>query len=125
MEFRVETVYSRTTSANTGILDAPLWLGNRDRAFLAVASFVAKNSGSACPGELSFAFLVFRTLRCACRNIGRRWKEPLPMPPQKQTRVLASRCAGVTVPEFEQSKAAVLSALASAHSRRSYEHAIE
>jgi hypothetical protein len=40
MEFRAETVYSRTASANTGILDAPLWLENRDRAFLAIASFV-------------------------------------------------------------------------------------
>ncbi len=47
------------------------------------------------------------------------------MPPQKKTRVLASRCAGVTIPELEQSKAAVLSTLASAHSRRSYKHAIE
>jgi hypothetical protein len=47
------------------------------------------------------------------------------MPPQKKTRVLASQSAGVTVPELEQSKAAVLSTLASAHSRRSYKHAIE
>jgi hypothetical protein len=38
------------------------------------------------------------------------------MPPQKKTHVLASRCAGVTVPELEQSEAAVLSTLASAHS---------
>ena len=44
------------------------------------------------------------------------------MPAQKKTRVLASRCASVTVPELEQ-KAAVLSTLASAHSRRSYKHA--
>ena len=47
------------------------------------------------------------------------------MPPPEKTRVLASRSAGVTVPELEQSKAAVLSTLASAHSRRSYKHAIE
>ena len=47
------------------------------------------------------------------------------MPSQKKTRLLASRCAGVTVPELEQSKASVLSTLASAHSRRSYKHAIE
>ena len=47
------------------------------------------------------------------------------MPPQKKTRVLASQSAGVTVPELEQSKAAVLSTLASAHSRRSYKHAFE
>ena len=47
------------------------------------------------------------------------------MPPQKEKRVLAGRCASVTVPELEQSKAAVLSTLASAHSRRSYKHTIE
>jgi Phage integrase, N-terminal SAM-like domain len=47
------------------------------------------------------------------------------MPPPEKTRVLASRSAGVTVSELEQSKAAVLSTLASAHSRRSYKHAIE
>src|SRR5271163_653264 len=47
------------------------------------------------------------------------------MPSQKKTRVSASHFAGVTVPELEQSKAAVLSTLASAHSRRSYKHAIE
>jgi hypothetical protein len=47
------------------------------------------------------------------------------MPLQKKTRVLASRCGGVTVPELEQSKAAVLSTLTSAHSRRSYKQAIE
>ncbi len=47
------------------------------------------------------------------------------MPAEKKTRALASRYAGVTIPELEQSKAAVLSTLASAHSRRSYKHAIE
>ena len=47
------------------------------------------------------------------------------MPPQKKTRLLASRSAGVTLTELEQSKAAVLSTLASTHSRRSYKHAIE
>jgi len=40
MEFRAETVYSRTASANTGILQARLWLGDRDRALLAIASFI-------------------------------------------------------------------------------------
>jgi hypothetical protein len=98
---------------------------HRPLELLMLTSFVAKNSGSACPGELAFAFLVFRTLGSGCRNIGRRWKEPLPMPPPKKTRVPASHSAGVTVPELEQSKAAVLSTLASAHSRRSYKHAIE
>jgi hypothetical protein len=47
------------------------------------------------------------------------------MPTPKKTRVPASHSAGVTVPELEQSKAAVLSTLASAHSRRSHKHAIE
>ena len=45
------------------------------------------------------------------------------MPPEKKDHVLASRCTSVTVPELEQSKAAVLSTLASTHSRRSYKHA--
>ena len=40
MEFRAETVYSPTASANTGILEARLWLGDRDRALLAIASFI-------------------------------------------------------------------------------------
>src|SRR6266478_2302073 len=40
MEFRAETVYSRTAYANTGILEARLWLGDRDRAVLAIASFI-------------------------------------------------------------------------------------
>jgi site-specific recombinase XerD len=47
------------------------------------------------------------------------------MPPKKKTRVPAGRCASLTVPELEQSKTAVLSTLASVHSRRSYKHAIE
>jgi hypothetical protein len=40
MEFRAETAYSRTASANTGILEVRLWLGDRDRALLAIASFI-------------------------------------------------------------------------------------
>jgi hypothetical protein len=35
------------------------------------------------------------------------------------------RSAPLTIPELEQSKAAVLNTLASAHSRRSYDYAIE
>jgi hypothetical protein len=46
------------------------------------------------------------------------------MPPKK-TQAPAIRCASFTVPELEQSKTAVLSTLAPAHSRRSYGHAIE
>jgi hypothetical protein len=36
-----------------------------------------------------------------------------------------SRSAALTIPELEQSKAAVLNTLASAHSRRGYKYAIE
>jgi site-specific recombinase XerD len=44
---------------------------------------------------------------------------------KKQQRKSVRRSATLTIPELEQSKAAVLNALASAHSRRSYEYAIE
>ena len=47
------------------------------------------------------------------------------MSSQKQPRKSASCSASLTVPELEQSKTAVLNMLASAHSRRSYKHAIE
>ena len=43
----------------------------------------------------------------------------------KQPCKSASYSASLTVPELEQSKTAVLNMLASAHSRRSYKHAIE
>jgi hypothetical protein len=61
--------------------------------------------------------------QCA-RKIGRRWKEPLPMLPKKQPSKSPS-CSSLTVPELDQSKTTVLNTLASAHSRRSYKHAIE
>src|SRR5271165_4946727 len=44
---------------------------------------------------------------------------------KKQQRKSASRAATLTIPELEQSKAAVLNTLASVHSRRSYKYAIE
>src|SRR5713226_2468743 len=44
---------------------------------------------------------------------------------EKQQRKSVSHSAALTIPELEQSKAAVLNTLASAHSRRSYKHAIE
>jgi hypothetical protein len=47
------------------------------------------------------------------------------MSPQKQPRKFDSCSASLTVPELEQSKETVLNMLASAHSRRSYKHAIE
>jgi site-specific recombinase XerC len=47
------------------------------------------------------------------------------MSPKKQPRKSASCSASLTVPELEQSKTTVLNMLASAHSRRSYKHAIE
>jgi site-specific recombinase XerD len=46
------------------------------------------------------------------------------MVPQKQPESVG-RSATLTIPELEQSKAAVLNTLASQHSRRSYEYAIE
>jgi hypothetical protein len=47
------------------------------------------------------------------------------MSPKKQPRKFASCSASLTVPKLEQSKTTVLNVLASAHSRRSYKHAIE
>jgi hypothetical protein len=44
---------------------------------------------------------------------------------KKQQRKSVSRSETLTIPELEQSKAAVLNTLASAHSRRSYEYALE
>jgi hypothetical protein len=44
---------------------------------------------------------------------------------KKQQRKCVSRSATLTIPELEQSKAAVLNTLASAHSQRSYMYAIE
>jgi hypothetical protein len=44
---------------------------------------------------------------------------------KKQQRKCVSRSATLTIPELEQSKAAVLNTLASAHSQRSYKYAIE
>jgi hypothetical protein len=46
------------------------------------------------------------------------------MLPKKQ-RSESAICLSLTVPELDQSKIAVLNMLASAHSRRSYKHAIE
>ena len=47
------------------------------------------------------------------------------MSPKKQPCKSASCSASLTVPELEQSKTTALNMLASAHSRRSYKHAIE
>src|SRR5260370_38380346 len=44
---------------------------------------------------------------------------------KKQQRKSVSRSATLTIPELEQSKAAVLNTLASVHSRRSYKYAVE
>ena len=43
---------------------------------------------------------------------------------KQQHRKPVGQPATLTIPELEQSKAAVLSTLASVHSRRSYKHAI-
>lgn len=47
------------------------------------------------------------------------------MSAQKHPNESANRCASLTLPELVQSKIAVLDILASAHSRRAYNHAIE
>jgi hypothetical protein len=47
------------------------------------------------------------------------------MLPRKQPSKSESCSASLTLPELDQSKATVLNTLASAHSRRSYKHAIE
>jgi hypothetical protein len=47
------------------------------------------------------------------------------MPTLKESHTAARPCAIVTVPELEQSKTSVADALASAHSRRAYKHAID
>src|SRR5882724_12661629 len=57
-------------------------------------------------------------------NCGGGRKEPLSMVPQEHTEC-GVRSATLTIPELEQSKAAVLNTLASAHSRRSYAFAID
>ena len=44
---------------------------------------------------------------------------------KKRQRKSVYRSATLTIPELEQSKVAVLNSLASSHSRRSYEYAIE
>jgi hypothetical protein len=43
----------------------------------------------------------------------------------QQQRKSVSRSTALTIPELEQSKAAVLNTLASTHSRRKYDYAIE
>jgi Phage integrase, N-terminal SAM-like domain len=57
------------------------------------------------------------------REIREAVEEPLLMSQMQQ--MLVTRPANLTIPELEQSKVAVLNTLASAHSRRSYQYAIE
>jgi len=57
------------------------------------------------------------------KTVGGGWNEPLCMDSQKHTRP-GVRAEALTIPELEQSKAAVLNTLASVHSRRSYTFAI-
>ena len=58
-------------------------------------------------------------------RLGRRLKGPYPMSAKSQPRNSAGRCESLTLPELEQSKTTILDAMASAHSRRAYKHAIE
>jgi len=80
------------------------------------------------PG-MSFGFPFGNSLRLrrnphVSTNCGGGWKEPLSMVPQKHSDSVAPS-ATLTIPELEQSEAAVLHTLASVHSRRSYAYAIE
>src|ERR1700739_304824 len=75
--------------------------------------------------------VIFRSRYCSfagtflrSRDSGGGKKEPLPMLSENQPESVG-RSAILTIPELEQSKAAVLNTLASQHSRRSYEYAIQ
>jgi hypothetical protein len=57
------------------------------------------------------------------KTVGGGWNEPLCMDSQKHTGP-GVRAEALTIPELEQSKAAVFNTLASVHSRRSYTFAI-
>ena len=77
------------------------------------------------PKKIGWELLGFRAGTCVHARFGRRWKEPPPMLPTKLPNSSANCSASLTVQELDQSKMAVLNMLASAHSRRSYKHAIE
>jgi hypothetical protein len=49
MGFRAEMVTPRTGSADARFLEAGLWLGDRDRALLAIASFIMRYPNEAAP----------------------------------------------------------------------------
>jgi site-specific recombinase XerD len=85
--------------------------------------FVAKKSGSACPRKL--AFVMYFAHRDVAPQHWEAVEGAASYASREKNHMLASCCASVTVPELEQPKAAVLSTLASAHSRRSYKYAIE
>lgn len=75
------------------------------------------------PRRIGVEFLGSRAgIRVHARLLG--GGRPPPMSTKKQPSKSAS-CSSLTVPELDQSKMAVLNMLASAHSRRSYKHAIE
>jgi len=82
------------------------------------SDFFLKGNGTRCRhGSFVLAFREHETLEAA-------EKEPFPMS-KKHQRKFVSCSAALTIPELEQSKAAVLNTLASPHSRRSYGYAIE
>jgi len=86
-----------------------------------LASSVAKNSWFFLPGRIGLEFPRISSWDPCARKIGRRWKEP----PTNVAQETAKQVCQLFGPELDQSKTTVLNTLASAHSRRSYKHAIE
>lgn len=76
------------------------------------------------PRRIGSEFFGFRSGICVLARLVGGGGAP-PMLPKKQPSKSASCSASLTVPELDESKTIVLNMLASAHSRRSYRHAIE
>jgi site-specific recombinase XerD len=93
-------------------------MNDKGRSHQQALSFTDGEGGNRQPTLLIGAELLPR------RNSRDGRKEPLPMFPRRQLGSSISH-ATVTIPELEQAKTAILNTLASEHSRRSYEYAIE
>lgn len=89
-----------------------------------IASSVVKNSRFFLPRRIGLEFLGFRAGTCVhARLVGGGGAASYVA--QETAKQVCSCSASLTVPELDQSKTTVLNTLASAHSRRSYKHAIE
>jgi hypothetical protein len=82
-------------------------------------------AGPTCRGELAWNSSNFRTGMGVPATLRGGRRSRLLCLSKKQLHKPPSRGASLTVPELEQSKTTVINSLASAHSRRSYKHAIE